>query len=72
VKQDYRFVNDHGEIFRMSTTRYRAYLLAGTRAGKGKFPNAEEHGEYIGSAVTVNNFTSVEFSEEYNRELKRK
>jgi hypothetical protein len=67
VKRDYRFVNDHGEIFRMSTARYRAYLLAGTRAGKDKFPNAKEYGEYIGSAVTVNNFTSVEFSEEYKR-----
>ena len=69
---DYRFVNDHGEIFRMTTTRYRAYLRAGTRAGKDEFPNAEEYGKYIGSAVTVNNFTPVEFSEEYSREVKRK
>lgn len=61
----YRLVNDHGEIFRMSPTRYRQYLLAGTR--EDKFPSADKFGVCIGSAITVNNFTQAEFTEELRR-----
>jgi hypothetical protein len=57
------FVNDHGEIFRMTEARYGQYLLAGTR--EDKFPNAEEFGVNIGTALTVNNLTPDEFSDEY-------
>ena len=63
----YRYVVDHGDIFRMSSPRYRCYLLAG-RDGD-KFPEAADFGVYIGSALTVNNLTSSEFSEAYNREV---
>jgi hypothetical protein len=57
------YVNDHGEIFRMTETRYRRYLLAGTR--EDAFPDAGEYGVCIGYALTVKNFTPTEFSEEY-------
>lgn len=63
-------VNDHGEIFRMSKTRYGQYLLAGARGDK--LPNAEDFGFYIGTALTVNKFTPVEFSEEYKAFVARR
>jgi hypothetical protein len=65
-KITYRYVNDHGEIFRMTETRYRRYLLAGTR--EDKFPEAEEYGISLGSVLTVNNLTPSEFSDLYNFE----
>lgn len=57
------YVNDHGDIFRMTEDRYRRYLLAGTR--EDTFPDASRYGSYIGHAITVNNFTTEEFSEEH-------
>ncbi len=63
MKRVYRHVNDHGEIYRMTETRYGKYLSAGTLGNK--FPDANEFGMYIGSALTVNNLTPAEFSDEY-------
>ncbi len=59
----YFLVNDHGEIFRMTVTRYGQYLRAG--ALEDKIPNAEDFGTFVGSAITVNKFTPAEFSEAY-------
>jgi hypothetical protein len=70
VKGAYRYVNDHGEIFRLTETKYLKYLLAGTQ--KDKFPSIEEYGEFVCSVLTVNNFSSAEFSDEYNLEAARK
>lgn len=62
MKRRYHYVNDHGELFRMTETRYRAYLLAGTQQVP---PNAEDYGVCVGSVLTVNKLTPVEFSDEY-------
>jgi hypothetical protein len=63
AKRTYYYVNDHGEIFRMTEARYHRYLLAGTR--EDKFPDAGEYGVYIGYALSVKNFAPEEFLEEY-------
>jgi hypothetical protein len=62
----FRYVVDHGEVFRMTETRYRRYLLAGTR--EDAFPNAEDFGVSLGSALTVNSLTPSDFSDLYNKE----
>ena len=67
MPRSYRYVVDHGEVFRMTETRYRRYLLEGT---KDTFPDAAEFGTSIGLALTVNKLTSAEFSDLYNQEAR--
>lgn len=70
VKRAYRYVNDHGEVFRMTESRYRQYLLAGTcdwaGVGASKVPHASEYGKFVCVVVTVTNFTPTEFSDQFN------
>ena len=63
MKRVYWYVNDHGEIFRMTETRYGQYLRAGALGNK--FPEAAEFGVDIGTALTVNNLTPEEFAGTY-------
>ncbi len=63
AKRIYRYVNDHGEIFRMTETRFSRYLLAGTTKN---WPDPAKFGVLIGSAVTVNNFTPDCFRNAFN------
>lgn len=60
----YRYVVDHGDLFRMTETRYRRYLLAGTK----EFPDASKYGVKVGDALTVNNLTLDDFGDLYNNE----
>lgn len=69
AKRSYRFVNDHGGLFRMTEANYRRYLLAGTRTDRPADP--EEYGVCIGDVLTVTKFTTTEFSDEHNHEARR-
>lgn len=62
----WRYVSDHGDLFRMSETLYRRYLLSGTR--EDGFPDAAKFGMYIGRVLTVNHLTPSDFSDLYKHE----
>ncbi len=67
----YRYVNDHGDVYRMTEQRYARYLLAGTtdpeRGCVSEWPDAAKFGVLVGTAVTVNSFTPQDFLDEFNR-----
>lgn len=64
MSRAYRYVNDHGDLYRMTETRYRRYLLAGTR--EDKFPDASEYGVCVGVVLTVNKLVPTDFNALYN------
>jgi hypothetical protein len=62
-KPTYHYVNDHGEIYRMTLMRYSRYLLAGT---KETWPNASDYGTFVCTVTTVNAFTPDDFNDAFN------
>ena len=65
MPRDYRYVVDHGEIYRMTEIRYRRYILAGTKA---EAPNAGDYGSLIATAVTVTRFSVSDFNDLFAQE----
>jgi hypothetical protein len=66
MRRAFRYVVDHGELYRMTETRFRRYLLAGTSGDR--FPDCGDYGVNVGTALTVNRMTPADFQDEYNRE----
>jgi hypothetical protein len=64
VASRFRYVVDHGEIYRMTETRFRRYLLEGS---KDEVPDASQFGVLVGAALTVNKLTPSDFSDLYNK-----
>lgn len=59
----YRYVVDHGELFRMTERRFAIYLLAATYST----PDASKYGVRLGLALTVNKLGAADYLEEFNK-----
>ena len=60
----YRYVVDHGDLYRMTERRFGVYLLSRSR---DEPPDAAKFGVFIGTALTVNNLGPDDFREEFNK-----
>ena len=63
MARGYRYVNDHGDLFRMTETKFRRYLLAGTNE---QWPDAAKFGVSVGNVTTVTHFKADDFNEAFN------
>lgn len=64
MARGYRYVNDHGDLFRMTETKFGRYLLAG--GTHDQWPDAAKFGVSVGNVTTVTHFKSDDFNEAYN------